>query len=189
VPLRPSYPVRTDRLLLRPLTERDTGDLLDYRSRADVCRWVPFEPMDAAAIAARLRDAWARTTLEAQGDGIVLGAEVIATGRLIGDVMLHWSSEEHRCAEIGYVLHPDHGGQGYATEAVRAVMQLAFADLEMHRVIARIDARNTASARLAVRVGMRQEAHLVENEWFKGGWSDELDFAILETEWRSQLGR
>ncbi len=56
----------------------------------------------------------------------------------------------------------------------------------MHRVTARIDARNLASLRLAERVGMRQEAHLVENEWFKGAWSDEIDFAMLEREWLSK---
>ncbi len=32
---------------------------------------------------------------------------------------------------------------------------------------------------------MRQEAHLVQNEWFKGRWSDEIDFAILEQDWRA----
>jgi RimJ/RimL family protein N-acetyltransferase len=144
--------------------------------------------MDADAIAVRMGEVWARTTLEAEGDVIVLGAEVIDSGRLIGDVMLHWVSETHRCGELGYVLHPDQGGRGYATEAARAVLQLAFDGLGVHRVVARVDARNLASARLAARLGMRQEARLVENEWFKGGWSDELDFALLEDEWRSQLG-
>jgi RimJ/RimL family protein N-acetyltransferase len=55
--------------------------------------------------------------------------------------------------------------------------------LGLHRVIARVDARNDASARLARRLGMRQEAYLVRNEWFKGEWTDELDFALLEEEW------
>lgn len=186
---RPTYPVRTDRLLLRPLTDADEADLLAYRSRPDVCRWVPFEPMDHDAFAARMSGVWSRTTLEAEGEAIVLAAEVIDTGRVIGDVMLHWVSETHRCAELGYVVHPDYGGQGYATEAARAVLRLAFDGLGVHRVMARIDARNDASARLAARLGMRQEAHLLENEWFKGDWSDELDFAILENEWRSQLAR
>ena len=187
MPFRPSYPIRTERLLLRPLTDADAADLLAYRSRPDVCRYVPFEPMDEASVAARLQGLWAKTTLEAEGDVIVLGAEVIATGRLIGDLMLSWVSAEHRCAEIGYVLHPDQGA-GLCHRGHPAVVDLAFEQLKVHRVMARVDARNTASARLATRLGMRQEAHLIENEWFKGGWSDELDFAVLETEWRSQHG-
>jgi len=66
---------------------------------------------------------------------------------------------------------------------VRGLPFLAIDDLGLHRVIARVDARNDASARLARRLGMRQEAYLVRNEWFKGEWTDELDFALLEEEW------
>jgi RimJ/RimL family protein N-acetyltransferase len=65
-------------------------------------------------------------------------------------------------------------------------LHLAFDVLGWHRVTARVDARNTASAALARRLGMRQEAHLVENEWFKGMWTDELGFALLAREWRDQ---
>jgi len=67
---------------------------------------------------------------------------------------------------------------------VHRLLHLAFDDLGLRRVIARLDAENRPSARLAARLGMRQEAHLVQNEWFKGRWSDELDFAVLEHEWR-----
>ena len=56
--------------------------------------------------------------------------------------------------------------------------------MDLHRVIARIDARNEASAAVLRRLGMRQEAVLVENEWFKGEWSTEIDFGILASEWR-----
>jgi RimJ/RimL family protein N-acetyltransferase len=106
-------------------------------------------------------------------------------GLVIGDVVLMWRSREHATAEIGYVFHPDHRGQGFATEAVGALLDIAFVTYRLHRVTARIDARNLASLRLAERVGMRQEAHLVENEWFKGAWSDEIDFAMLQREWLS----
>jgi RimJ/RimL family protein N-acetyltransferase len=106
-------------------------------------------------------------------------------GLVIGDVVLIWSSREHATGEIGYVFHPDHSGQGFATEAVRALLDIAFGTYRFHRVTARIDARNLASLRLAERVGMRQEAHLVENEWFKGSWSDVIDFAMLQREWLS----
>jgi RimJ/RimL family protein N-acetyltransferase len=107
-------------------------------------------------------------------------------GRVIGDVVLMWRSREHATGEIGYVFHPDYGGQGFASEAVGALLDVAFGTYHFHRVTARIDARNLASLRLAERVGMRQEAHLVENEWFKGAWGDEIDFAMLRREWLSK---
>ena len=102
--------------------------------------------------------------------------------------MLAWPSEVHRCGEIGYVLHPDHQGHGYATEACRALLDYAFDGMDLHRVIARIDERNEASRAVLERLGMRLEARLVENEWFKGEWTTELDFAVLADEWRQRQG-
>ena len=57
--------------------------------------------------------------------------------------------------------------------------------LGAHRVVARLDARNDASRHLLERLGMRQEAHLVKNEFVKGEWTDELVFAVLDDEWDS----
>jgi RimJ/RimL family protein N-acetyltransferase len=181
--LRPSYPVRTERLLLRPLTAADVDALLAYRSRPDVCRYVPFEPMDRAAVEERLGTQWDRTELTAEGQALTLGVELAGTGELVGDVVLFWHSLEHLAGEIGYVLDPAHGGRGYATEAARALLAMAFDGLGLHRVVARLDERNGASAAVARRLGMRQEARLVDNEMFKGEWSTELVFAMLAAEW------
>lgn len=181
--LRPTYPVRSPRLLLRPLEERDVDALVSYRSLPEVCRYIPDEPMSKAEVLARLHGRWAQHHLDAPGQGLVLGAELAEGGDLVGDVMLYFSSEVHRSGEIGYVFDPRHSGRGYATEAAHTMLHLAFGELGLHRVIARVDVENDPSARLLARLGMRREAHLVENEWFKGHWSDEYDFALLEQEW------
>jgi RimJ/RimL family protein N-acetyltransferase len=97
--------------------------------------------------------------------------------------MLQFKSELHRDGEVGWILNPNFGGRGYATEAAHAVLHLAFDHLQLHRVTARIDARNVPSLRVADRLGMRREAHLKSNQWFKGEWSDEIDLALLEDEW------
>lgn len=186
--LRPRYPVRSERLSLRPLTVADTDALLTYRARPDVCRYVPFEPMNEQDIAKRIADVWARTELTAPGQALTLGVEVIETGALIGDVVLFWHSREHAGGEIGYVFDPEIGGRGYATEAAQALLRLGFDGLGLHRIIARIDERNGPSVRLVRRLGMRQEARLVHNELFKGEWSTELDFAMLAREWRRRRG-
>jgi RimJ/RimL family protein N-acetyltransferase len=183
--LYPTYPLRTPRLSLRPVSEQDVESLVAYRSLPEVCRYVPFEPMDGTVVRERLRGPWGLAALEAEGQALFLGVELTATAELIGDVLLMWTSAEHRGGEIGYVLHPAYSGRGYATEAAHGLLHLAFDELGLHRVTARIDADNHASARLAARLGMRREAHLVQNEWFKGRWSDELDFAILEDEWQA----
>lgn len=192
-----AYPVRTTRLHLRPLREDDVEDVVAYRGRSDVCRWVPFEPMSRSEVLDRIRSSLGQ--LAQEGQALTAGVELPAAeapdvavdgqpdrrGIVIGDVVLIWRSREHATGEIGYVFHPDYSGQGFATEAVRALLDIAFGTYGLHRVTARIDARNLASVRLAERVGMRQEAHLVENEWFKGAWSDEIDYAMLQREWLS----
>jgi hypothetical protein len=74
-------------------------------------------------------------------------------------------------------------------EAGRVLLRLAFEDLGLHRVIGRLEARNTASARVLERLGMRREAHLVENEYVKEEWQSELVYAILDREWAGSGGR
>jgi RimJ/RimL family protein N-acetyltransferase len=183
----PSYPLCTRRLSLRPLTDRDIDALLDYRAHAEVCRYLPFEPMTRADIEQHLTSLWDGTWLTDEGQQLRLGVEITATGELIGDVVLLWRSREHRGGEIGYVLHPRFQGHGYATEAARAALSLGFDVLGLHRIVARIDERNEASAAIARRLGMRQESRLVHNEVFKGEWRTRLDFAMLAEEWRLAL--
>jgi RimJ/RimL family protein N-acetyltransferase len=173
----------TERLLLRPLTTDDVDALLAYRGRPDVCRYVPFEPMDARAIAERLAGPWSRTVLTDEGQSLTLGVVRAETGELIGDVVLFWHSRLHQSGEIGYVFNPEYAGRGYATEAARAMLRLGFEELKLHRIVARLDERNEASAQVARRLGMRLEARLVHNEIFKGEWSTELQFALLADEW------
>ena len=187
--LRPVYPIRTGRLLLRPLTDADVDALVAYRSIPEVCRYVPFEPMDGDEVRRRLAGPFATTELTEEGQSLTLGAVLAETGQLIGDAVLFFHSRTHRAGEIGYILHPDFAGHGYATEAARAVLGLGFDGLGLHRIVARIEERNEASVRVARRLGMRQEARLVENEWFKGEWSTEIDFAMLAAEWPGHRDR
>jgi RimJ/RimL family protein N-acetyltransferase len=182
--LAPDYPVLTERLSLRPLdVNSDVDAVFAYQSRPDVCRYIPYSPRSRDEVAEWM--AARRSTVEEPGQALFLGVELADTGRLVGDLMLAWHSAEHGSGEIGYVFNPDARGHGYATEACAALLELAFDNLGLHRVIARIDARNGASAAVLRRLGMRQEAYLVQNEWFKGEWTDEIDFAILATEWRA----
>jgi aminoglycoside 6'-N-acetyltransferase len=63
------------------------------------------------------------------------------------------------------------------------VLDYLFGQRAKHRVIATCDARNDASARLLMRIGMRREGHLHEATWAKGEWTDDLLFAVLRREW------
>ena len=185
----PAYPLRTDRLLLRPFAASDFDALLAIQSRADVARYLYCDPRTAAEVRETLDTKVRATAIVAEGDNLSLAAVLSESGELIGDCSLGWASAEHRQAEIGFAFHPDHHGHGYATEAARALLALAFDELRAHRVFGRLEARNTASARVLERLGMRKEAHLVENEHVKGEWQSEVVYALLEREWTSRPRR
>ena len=183
--LAPAYPIRTERLLLRPLTPDDAPALVAYQSRPDVCRYLPYEPRDEQRVAELLADPTRnRSELTDSGQALWLALSRAEDGVLVGDVMLMWHDAEQGAGEVGYVLDPQAHGRGYATEAVRALLGLAFDGLGLHRVVGRLDARNAASAGVLRGAGMRQEAHHASDQRVKGEWTDEAVFAILADEWR-----
>jgi RimJ/RimL family protein N-acetyltransferase len=185
--LAPDWPIETERLLLRPIDPVGDIDAMHaYLSREDVCAYIPSLPSTREQVVQKYADPeQRRSTLTAPKQAMRVAVVLKATGELIGDAMLFWRSVEHRGGEVGYVFDPAHHGRGYATEAVRVLLRLGFEDLGLRRIVGRIDQRNPASGAVLTKVGMRQEAVLVENEWFKGAWSTEVDFAILESEWRA----
>ncbi|MGW2012001.1 GNAT family N-acetyltransferase [Streptomyces nigrescens] len=186
LPYTPAYPIRTERLDLRPVTDDDFAAIHAYQHLPEVCRYLYWGPHDEAASRASVADKATRTTLRASGDFLQLAVVVRETGTLVGDVTFVWNSREHRQGGIGYVFHPTHTGHGYATEASRALLKLGFEELQLHRIQAELDGRNTASARLLERLGMRREGHLRENEFLDGEWSDEVIYAMLAREWRDR---
>jgi len=177
------FTTETERMRLRTYTDGDFDAFFDLHRREDVARFLPWHPRDEQSA----REALARhqrLTVEVVDQGVTLAGFDKETGRLVGDFVLILRSVEHRRGEVGYVLHPDFAGRGLATEGARVMLDLAFDKLGLRRVIGRIDARNRASARVLTKLGLRHEAHLVQNELFKGEWTDEDDFAILHEEWQ-----
>ena len=111
-------------------------------------------------------------------------------GQVIGDVALWCADDTRQRGEMGWAFRPDVTGHGFATEAVRALVDVAFGHYGMQRVFAQLDARNSASARLCERIGMSREAHLRRDWWSKGEWSDTLVYGLLREEWADlALGR
>ncbi|MBB2946580.1 RimJ/RimL family protein N-acetyltransferase [Actinoplanes lutulentus] len=184
-----TWPLRTDRLSLRPATTGDTGATWHFRRRADVSHWI-------TRASATLDDH--RTWFEAP-ETLARTLVIEHSGAVIGDLMVKiedaWAqteiAEEARSvhAELGWVLDPDHAGHGYATEAVRELLRLCFEDLGLRRVTAVCFADNEASWRLMERVGMRREFHTVRDSLHRSGeWLDCLGYALLADEWRISRG-
>ena len=186
VPFRPEYPLRTQRLLLRPYARGDVDGLYAYQRLPEVHRYLYTEPRTRAEVEAIVAERAGLAVLTETGKAITLVAELAQTGELVGDCMLFWRSQQHEQGEVGYVFNPAYHGRGYATEAVGALLRLGFEGLGLHRIAGHLDARNTASARVLERAGLRREAHLVENEFVKGEWADELIYGILRREWEAR---
>ena len=178
-----TYPIETKRLLLRPTTLDDLDAVYALHSRDDVTRDLPWHSRSRDEVRNVLEERARMTDLRKNDDTLVLAIVLRETGALVGELYLMLRRAEHRQGEIGYILHPDYHGHGYATEAARTALRLQFEHFGMHRVEAVCVSRNEPSWRVMERLGMRREAHFHENEFFKGEWTDDLIYAMLAREW------
>jgi RimJ/RimL family protein N-acetyltransferase len=179
--MKPDWPLETERLVLRPYSDRDLESLHALYSQPEVARWLYYE----ATTLEQSREKLARKVAgrELSEDGGLSAAVELRDRTYVGDAVLFDLNVEHKTVELGFSFDPRHQGNGYATEAARALVGWAFTQ-DLHRVVGKLEARHAASARVLEKLGMRLEAHLVENEWVKGEWQSELVYAILEHEWR-----
>lgn len=179
-----TWPVRTERLSIRPATADDLPATWEIRRLPSVVRWMTSNHLTLEAYV----DSLGRP--ENLAKMLVMEHE----GRLAGDLMLAvedaWSQSDVReqaagvQAELGWCLDPGLGGQGLATEAVRELIRISFEDLGLRRVIANCFADNESSWRLMERVGMRREAYTVKDSLHRsGGWLDGMTYALLAEEW------
>jgi RimJ/RimL family protein N-acetyltransferase len=169
--------ITTERLVLRRFRAADAGTLAAYRSDPDVARYqswtAPVTIEQAREIVARLE-----AGDPAQPGWFQYAIERAADHAMIGDVGVNRHANGMQ-AEIGFSLATAYQGQGYAAEAVRAVLDRLF-DLDgLHKVEAECDARNTASARLLERVGFTREGLRRQHTWIKGEWTDDLLYGLL----------
>lgn len=153
--------------------------------RPEVSRFLIWVPQTREDAVVKLRKVARMRAVTDRSDGLRLAVVERATGVVVGDVNIEIISRRDLEAEMGWVLHPDHQGRGYATEAAAELLRLGFEELGLHRVMAACEARNLPSARVMQRLGMRQEAHFRERENVRGEWWDTLLYGILASEWRA----
>jgi len=183
IPFVFTEPLMTERLALRIMTLDDVDAVHSYQSLEEVTRYELFEPRDRATVTDKITKWKDATRLENDGDYIQFAIVLRETDELVGELYFTVKSVENQNAEIGWTIAPPHQRRGYAAEAARRVLSLAFDVMKLHRVSADLDPRNEASVRLCGTLGMRLEAHFVEDLWFKGAWGDTGIYAILDREW------
>ena len=180
----------TGRLILRRFTDADLAPFLAYLNDPLVARYQSWESYTAEAAQAAI-DAQRNLEPGVAGKWFTFAIELKETGALVGHVALSVREESRPAeqAEIGFTLARAFHGKGLACEAARRVLDYAFDELELHRVIAVTDCENMSSVALLERLGMRREGHFIQNIWFKGKWGDEYQYAILREEWLRRRAR
>ena len=174
----------TSRLVLRPYRGSDFDDAHSYAVMPEVSQFMDWGPNTAEATRSFLEHCVAASE-HPEERGYFFAVTLRSDGRMIGGCDLGSAHSSNRTADMGYCLHPDFWGCGYATEAATAVLGLAFGPLGLHRVTATSDPDNVGSWRVLEKLGMRREGHEREADWFKGRWHDRLRYAILEREWQA----
>lgn len=185
IPYEFAGPLRTERLVLRLMTEADTDNVHAWMSDPEITRYQLYDPRTREDVATRVLEYGAATALSKNDDYLQPAIE-LPGDRVIGAIYFKLTSVDDLTAEIGWALAAGYHGKGYAFEAASAVLRLAFDEIGLHRVYAELDPRNEASVALCLRLGMRHEAHFVEHMMFKGDWADTGIYGILDHEWRAR---
>jgi RimJ/RimL family protein N-acetyltransferase len=175
--------LKTNNLILRPFERSDLDDVLSYYSLPEVQRYLDWKARDKSEAKTAFDAMRKQTRLTRPGDILTLAVVRKTDGAVMGHVSLRWTDATAGQGEIRFAIGPAYRRQGYATEAVKAVMTHAFEHFRMHRVYAVTAGQNQASAKLLRGIGMRLEAHYREHALFMGEWDEELHFAVLAREW------
>lgn len=171
----------TERLELRWMNEDDATGHYAVFSDPVVARYWSSEPWTDIGQA---HQAIASTIAAyADGSGMRLAIVLRDSGEMIGNVSLHRFFEQNRRCEIGYALASKHWGQGYATEALRAIIRYGFDALDLNRIEADIDPRNIGSARVLEKLGFRKEGYMPERWIVFGEFADTVNYGLLRRYW------
>lgn len=169
----------TERLMLRKLESDDAGEMFAIRSDERVMRFLDRPRAEKLEDAAKLVEAM--IDLQAKGDGVTWAITMRGEPKMIGTIGFWRMQKEHFRAEIGYQLHPDYQGKGIMHEALRAVLEYGFGELNLHSVEANVNPNNAGSIRLLEKNGFVREAYFKENYYYNGKFLDSAIYSLLTT--------
>jgi len=179
MPAFASLPLCAQRLALRPLVTADVPALYRLYADPEAMRYWSSAARDQLAQA----EAYCEAALAGYQSGELLRLGLDVGGQLAGVINLYNFSRQNRRCDIGYMLGRDYWGKGYMQEAMTAMLDYAFGPLQLHRIEADIDPRNSASARLLKSLHFVHEGHLRERWIINGEICDTDFFGLLGADW------
>lgn len=171
--------LKTPRLLLRSFEESDFSDVHTYACDKEVTRYQSWGPNNEAATREFIRGSAEAFKINTSDD-LEFAIVDRETSRVIGGCGIHARRKAFREYEIGWTLNRHFWRRGIATEAVTAIVDLAFSTRDVHRLYALVDLQNIASRALAEKLGFTQEGHLARDTLIRGEWRDTLIYGRLE---------
>ena len=179
--------ITTERLVLRLATEEDVDNVLDYlrTQHQHFKRWFPGSTLDLTReMVLNAADRKHEMAREDRGYEFHLFLRSEPT-RVVGQCSVtDVKRGDTQQAFIGYALAADRQGQGFMTEAVRAAVKFAFADLDLHRLEATYTPDNAKSAAVLASCGFKQEGALKDYQLLNGRWQDRIVTSLLNPDWR-----
>lgn len=174
--------LETERLRLRPFSDADADALFALQSDAHVLRYWDSPPWTDRASVARFMTGCQQ--MAEDGSGVRVAIERTADQHFLGWCTFNSWDPTFRSASLGFCLNQVAWGHGYATEAAHSLPGWAFSTLDLNRVQAEADTRNTASARVLEKLGFVREGTLREDCIVKGDVSDSGVYGLLRRDWQ-----
>ena len=179
----------TERLYAREFVREDADDVFEYAGNIENSGFLPFSPESYEDVKKFIESRLA-LQIEDPRKAYDLVLCLKETDEFVGAMGLYLS-DDRKQADLGYTFKKRHWHNGYATEAALGFLRFGFLGLDLHRIAARCDDRNTASYRVMERIGMRREGHFIKSEYSrifgKMGWRSMYHYAILQKEYLSSL--
>lgn len=179
--------LESERLILRPLEERDAKDVFEIFSDGELMRYydlLPFKSMEKA-------ERQTRFFMQALKDRTMIrwGIVLRENAKLVGTCGLFAFSDDDKKAELGYELNRNFQRRGIMSEALALVLDFAFSSSDINRIEAFIEPPNTASQALAGRLGFVKEGEMRDYELCRGKLIDITLWALLRRDWKSGADR
>lgn len=165
----------TERLIMRPFKSTDLQDVFAIYNNDDTCKFLLHNKWTQEDMQDRFNKKLANSVLTKESK---LSLAVIYKTKVVGDLSV-WYTDKKDTVEIGYSFSNEVAGKGLATEAASSLVYKLFEEFSVHRIQAVLDARNTASQKLCERIGMRKEAHFIQDFWNKNEWTDSIVYGML----------
>ncbi len=170
--------IKTERLLLRRITDADAPELLFLRSDETVMKYIDREKPKS------LEEALAFIQIvnaNIDKNESVMWAIALQDkpDTLIGNIGFWRIINKHYRSEIGYMLHPSFWGKGIMKEALLAAIDFGFNQMKLHSIEAHINPDNTSSGKLLEKTGFVREAYFKEDFFFRGKFIDSAIYSLL----------